>query len=296
VILPVGVGVVGAAFLGTGFVVQQREAALVASDDGFSIRLLLALMRLWLWWLGIVSMVIGYALIGWSLGSGNLVLVEPLIAANLIFALPLAAKWAGRWPQRRSMLGAFMLAAGVAGFVVAANPHGGRSDNVPPTTWLIAALAVALLAGGAVATALTRHGDLRALLLGIATGATYGMQDGLTRTTYGAFSRHGLATFISWPVYTLIVVGALGVLLAQNAFDCAPLTSSLPAISIMEPVVGIALGIWVFDAHVRTAWPALLIAGGSLVVMLVGALFVSCAHVVRVATMPDEAQTHRKAA
>jgi hypothetical protein len=296
VILPVALGVVGAAFLGTGFVVQQREAALVASGDGFSVRLLVALMRRWLWWLGIVSMVIGYALVGWSLGSGNLVLVEPLIAANLIFALPVAAKWAGRWPQSRSMLGAFMLAAGVAGFVVAANPHGGRSDNVPPTTWLIAGVVVGLVAAGAIAMAWTRHGDVRALLLGIATGSVYGMQDGLTRTTYGAFSQHGLATLASWPVYTLMIVGALGVLLAQNAFDCAPLTSSLPAISIMEPVVGIALGIWVFDAHVRTAWPALLVACGSLVVMLAGALFVSRAHVVRVATMPEDAQSHRKAA
>src|SRR5437763_1836436 len=44
-----------------------------------------------LWWSGIASMAMGYVLIGVSLGTGNLVLVEPLIAANLIFALPAAA-------------------------------------------------------------------------------------------------------------------------------------------------------------------------------------------------------------
>src|SRR3954464_2929406 len=138
-ILPVLLGIVGAGFLGTGFVVQQREAAQVASNDSFSVRLLWKLMGRRLWWSGIASMAMGYVLIGLSLGTGNLVLVEPLIAANLIFALPVAAAWCRRVPQRRSMLGAVGLAAGVAGFVLAAQPNGGRSDNVPVLNWLVAA-------------------------------------------------------------------------------------------------------------------------------------------------------------
>src|SRR3954453_14091463 len=147
-IVPVLLGIVGAAFLGTGFVVQQREAAQVASTDAFSVRLLWALMRRRLWWSGIAAMALGYVLVGWSLGRGNLVLVEPLIAANLVFALPIAAHHSRRLPQRRSMLGAVALAGGVTGFVLAAHPHGGRSDNVPPTTWLVAgAIAAAVIVG-----------------------------------------------------------------------------------------------------------------------------------------------------
>src|SRR3954452_6127501 len=118
-IVPVLLGIVGAAFLGTGFVVQQREAAQVASTDAFSVRLLWALMRRRLWWSGIAAMAIGYVLVGLSLGTGNLVLVEPLIAANLVFALPVAAAWCRRVPQRRSMLGAVGLAAGGGRFVFA---------------------------------------------------------------------------------------------------------------------------------------------------------------------------------
>src|SRR4051812_34479688 len=134
-IVPVLLGIVGAAFLGTGFVVQQREAAQVASNDAFSVRLLWALMQRRLWWSGIAAMAIGYVLVGLSLGTGNLVLVEPLIAANLVFALPVAAAWCRRVPQRRSMLGAVGLAAGVAGFVLAAQPNGGRSGNGPGLHW-----------------------------------------------------------------------------------------------------------------------------------------------------------------
>jgi hypothetical protein len=289
VILPVLLGIVGAAFLGTGFVVQQREAALVASDDSFSVRLLWSLMHRKLWWSGIFSMTVGYALVGLSLGTGNLVLVEPLIAANLIFALPVAAAWCRRVPQRRSMLGAVGLAAGVAGFVLAAQPDGGRSDNVPVVSWVVAASIAGVVIAGAVALAWRRHGDARALLLGVATGTAYGMQDGLTRDVYGAFSHFGAGAFGSWQVWSLVVVGALGVMLAQNAFDCAPLTSSLPAISIIEPFVGIVLGVALFDSHLRTTLPALAVAGGSLVVMFAGAYFVSRAQVVRAATTPSGA-------
>ena len=290
-IVPVLLGIVGAAFLGTGFVVQQREAARVASDDSFSIRLLWRLMQRRFWWAGIVAMSIGYALIGVSLGTGNLLLVEPLIAANLIFALPVAAAGCRRLPQRRSMVGAVALAAGVGGFVVAAHPHGGRTDNVPGATWLVAGVIAGAVIVGAVALAWRRHGDSRALLLGIATGTAYGMQDGLTRDVYGAFTHSGAAAFGSWSLWTLVLVGALGVLLAQNAFDCAPLTSSLPAISIMEPLVGIVLGVALFDSHLRTSLPALLVAGGSLVVMFAGAYAVSRARVVRDATAPHLASS-----
>src|SRR4051794_41846791 len=100
-----------------------------------------------LWWSGIASMAMGYVLIGLSLGTGNLVLVEPLIAANLIFALPAAAAWCRRVPQRRAMLGAVALAAGVAGVVLAAPPTGGRARNGPAVNLVLGGL----LAGGGLA-------------------------------------------------------------------------------------------------------------------------------------------------
>jgi hypothetical protein len=86
------------------------------------------------------------------------------------------------------------------------------------------------------------------------------MQDGLTRDVYALVSHTGAASLGSWQIWTLLVVGAIGVLMAQNAFDCAPLTSSLPAISIVEPLTGIVLGVALFDAHVRHGALALAIA------------------------------------
>lgn len=279
-VLPVILGLVGAALLGGGFVLQQREASGVDGDDGLSLRLIGTLMRRRPWWLGIGLMAAGYVLAGWSLGSGNLVLVEPLLAANLLFALPIAAVLGRRRPRRRSVLGALALAAGVAGFVVSGYPNGGRSVRIPAATWCWSAGIVAGVVCALVFLAWHRHASTRAVLLGAATGTVYGMQDALTRRVYGGMSHGFVSLLTDWPVWTLFAVGALGVLLAQNAFDCAPLTSSLPAISVCEPVTGIALGIGVFDAHVRTSAWALAVEALSLLVMLAGALVVARARVV----------------
>ena len=283
-ILPICLGLLGAAFLGGGFVVQQREAAHADPGSGLSVRLLVQLTRRRVWWLGVVSMVIGYVLAGWSLGSGNLVLVEPLIAANLLFALPIAAMWCRQRPSGRAMLAALALAGGVSGFVIAARPNGGRSVSIPPNTWAAAGAAAAVVVAVATVMALRRRGDRRAAWLGAATGIVYGMQDSLTRRVYGGIADSAFDLLKSWPVWVLLAVGFVGVLLAQNAFDCAPLSASLPAISVFEPMTGIALGILVFHSHVRTDPLSLALAAGSLVLMLVGAHAVSKSHVVHAAT------------
>lgn len=283
-IWPVCLGLLGAAFLGAGFVIQQREAAHADPGAGLSVRLLVQLARRRIWWAGVVSMVVGYVLAGWSLGSGNLVLVEPLIAANLLFALPIAAMWCRQRPSWRAMLAALALAGGVMGFVIAARPNGGRSVSIPPNTWAAAGVIAAVLVAFATAMAFRRRGDRRAAWLGAATGIVYGMQDSLTRRVYGGIAGSAVELLTSWPVWVLLAVGTLGVLLAQNAFDCAPLSASLPAISVFEPMTGIALGIVVFHSHVRTDPLSLGLAAFSLAVMLIGAHAVSKSHVVRVAT------------
>lgn len=291
-ILPVGLGLLGAAFLGGGFVVQQREAAHAdPRGAGLSVRLMLQLMRRRLWWIGVISMVIGYVLAGWSLGSGNLVLVEPLIAANLLFALPIAAMWCRKRPSWRSMLAALALAGGVSGFVLAARPNGGRSVSIPANTWAGAGVAAAVVVAVLTVMALRRRGNKRASWLGAATGIVYGMQDSLTRRVYGGIAHSAVDLLTSWPVWVLLAVGTLGVLLAQNAFDCAPLSASLPAISVLEPMTGIALGIVVFHSHVRTDTLSLALAAGSLLVMLAGALAVSRSHVVEEATTASRAMS-----
>ena len=54
-----------------------------------------------------------------------------------------------------------------------------------------------------------------------------------------------------WQPYTLIAAGGLGLLLTQLAFQAGPLTASLPAIATVDPLLSIAIGVLVYDEHLR---------------------------------------------
>lgn len=48
-----------------------------------------------------------------------------------------------------------------------------------------------------------------------------------------------------------MVLGTAGLLLSQLAFQAGPLTASLPAMSTVDPLLSVAIGVLVYDEHVR---------------------------------------------
>jgi fumarate reductase subunit D len=60
---------------------------------------------------------------------------------------------------------------------------------------------------------------------------------------WGAFGR--------WPIYALIVGGILGLLCEQAALHVGPLSVSQPFIVIVDPVVSVVLGIWIYHERLR---------------------------------------------
>ena len=59
------------------------------------------------------------------------------------------------------------------------------------------------------------------------------------------------AVLISWQLYTVLGLGAAGLFLTQLAFQAGPLTASLPAISTIDPLLSIAIGVIIYDEHIR---------------------------------------------
>ena len=52
-------------------------------------------------------------------------------------------------------------------------------------------------------------------------------------------------------LYAVIVAGAGGLLLNQLTFQAGPLAASLPAISTVDPLFSIALGVIIYDEQIR---------------------------------------------
>ncbi|WP_433855594.1 DMT family transporter [Streptomyces kronopolitis] len=231
--------------LGLGFVFQQAAAQHAPMKDFLSVRLLLDLVRMPLWVAGIGLMVVGMALGAMALGMGDITLVEPLLATNLLFAMALSRRLTRQRLGRSGWAGLWLLAGGVTAFIVAGRPQGGRSSADQTWQWLImgVVLGTALLLA-AFAKRERVHVSLEAALLGIAAGLIYGLQDALTRISGERFGHGGWGALLtSWQPYAIVVLGVLALVLVQSAFESAPLRLSLPALTAAQPLAGIACGV-----------------------------------------------------
>ncbi|MCX5598009.1 DMT family transporter [Streptomyces phaeochromogenes] len=267
---------VGAACcLGFGFVLQQNAASHAPLGDFLSPRLLLDLVRVPRWLGGIGLMVVGMVLGAIALSNGEISLVEPLLATNLVFALVLSRRQTRQPLGRQGWAGLLLLAGGVTAFIVAGQPQGGDARTDPFRQWLIigVVLGLALLLTTYAKRSLLSAGPV---LLGAAAGLLYGVQDALTRVSGQRFSDGGwIALATGWQVYGVIALGITGLVLVQSAFETAPLRMSLPALTAAQPLAGIACGVGFLGDRLRTdagalAWEALGLAGIVVGVVLLG--------------------------
>ncbi|MEV6699806.1 DMT family transporter [Streptomyces sp. NPDC051453] len=253
---------VSAAFcLGIGFVLQQNAAQHAPLNDFLSPRLLLDLVRVPRWLFGIGFMVAGMVLGAIALGNGEISLVEPLLATNLLFALALSRHQTRQPLGKQGWSGLALLAGGVTAFIVAGEPRSGDAVTDPLRRWLI----IGVMVGGALLlTAYAKKSRMSSapVLLGVAAGLLYGVQDALTRMSGQLFSSGGLGElFTSWQPYGVLALGITGLILVQSAFEMAPLRMSLPALTAAQPLAGIACGVGFMGDQLRTdagalAWQA----------------------------------------
>lgn len=247
--------------LGFGFVLQQAAARHAPKRDYLSPRLLLDLMRVRSWLAGIGLMVCGMVLGALALGKGEVSVVEPLLATNLLFAMALSRHRTGQRLGRQGWAGLWLLAGGVASFLVAGEPKGGQAVSSPLRHWLVIGVVVGL-ALLLTAFAKRSRSGVSPALLAVAAGLLYGLQDALTRVSGQLLSDGGWAALVTgWQPYAVLVLGVTGLILVQSAFETGPLRMSLPALTAAQPLAGIACGIGFMGDQVRTdtgalAWQA----------------------------------------
>ncbi|MFI6015666.1 DMT family transporter [Streptomyces sp. NPDC051243] len=267
--------VTAACCLGFGFVLQQNAAQKAPLSDFLSPRILLDLMKVPRWLGGIGLMVVGMALGAMALGQGEISLVEPLLATNLLFALMLSRRQTKQPLGRQGWTGLALLAGGVTAFIVAGQPHGGTATDNPLRHWLIIGvmIGVALLLTGYAKRSRLSSGPA---LLATAAGLLYGVQDALTRVTGQRFAEGGITEVLTgWQPYAVVAIGLTGLILVQSAFETASLRMSLPALTAAQPLAGIACGVGFLGDRLRTdagalAWEAAGLAGIVVGIILLG--------------------------
>ncbi|WP_338776855.1 DMT family transporter [Streptomyces sp. DG1A-41] len=269
-VLVLVLAVSAACCLGFGFVLQQNAAQRAPLNDFLSFRLLVDLVKVPRWLGGIALMVVGMALGAAALGQGELSLVEPLLATNLLFALALSRRQTRQPLGRQGWAGLLLLAGGVSTFIVAGEPQGGAATADPMRQWLIIGAMVGL------ALLLTAHAKRSRLgsgpvLLALAAGLLYGVQDALTRVSGEKFTEGGFAGLLTgWQPYAVLALGVTGLLLVQSAFETASLRKSLPALTAAQPIAGIICGVGFLGDRLRTDAVALSWEAGGLLAVVAG--------------------------
>jgi drug/metabolite transporter (DMT)-like permease len=262
--------VTAACCLGFGFVLQQNAAQKAPLSDFLSPRILLDLMKVPRWLGGIGLMVVGMALGAMALGQGEISLVEPLLATNLLFALLLSRRQTKQPLGRQGWTGLALLAGGVTAFIVAGQPTGGTPSDSPLRHWLI----IGVMVGAALLlTTYAKRSRLSSgpALLATAAGLLYGVQDALTRVTGERFAEGGMMEVLTgWQPYAVVALGLTGLILVQSAFETASLRMSLPALTAAQPLAGILCGVGFLGDRLRTDPGALAWESAGLAAIVVG--------------------------
>jgi drug/metabolite transporter (DMT)-like permease len=265
-------------------VAQMRASRRTDAAEGIDPRLLLRLLHDRLWLAGLAASVMGYGLQAVALFLAPVVLVQPLIVTELLFALPLAAMLAGRRLGRREWSGAALVAAGITSFVLVAHPTGERT-HIPALTWLAmmagVALTVALLV--LAAESQLRRPMLRASGLAAAASVCFGALSVLTKVVGHEFDSDGPGALLHAQPWLLAVVAITGLLLSQTAFRIAPLSVSLPLIDVGEPLIASLLAIFAFGERIVTGPGALAGVAVSAACVAAGVVLLDTSSLVRAA-------------
>jgi drug/metabolite transporter (DMT)-like permease len=242
--MAVPLAIAAAALFALGTVLMQRAAMSedVDGDVGAGAGLMVRLIRRPVWLAGIAADAVGFAGQATALAIGRLAVVQPVLALQVVFALPLGARLSDQRIGRREVLGATVVTVGIALFLLLSNPAGGR-DDAPFGEWLVTFAISGALCGGLVLLARGRRPKLRAALLGTATGILWAVSAALTKATVSQLDEGVLGLIADWHLYALIVVGFFSLSLAQASLQVGALAPAIATQSILDPVASVVLGL-----------------------------------------------------
>ena len=277
----------------TSSVCQRLGAAPAPGGDGLSPRLLLYLVRQPIWLLGVGSMILGFVFQVTALHFGDLALVQPILATELLFVFAYMAIVGTRPVVRRDWLAAGAMAAGLGVFLFTADPAGGHLHASASSWWFAGVSAIGLTAITAVfAFVRLRPGSppspaRKAATLGVATGISWGFVAAVIKEL-SSHTASGFGLFLTWSPYVLVAVGAASMLLSSHAFQAGPLAASQPGFTIVDPLVASLLGLFIFKEHLQLQPVDLVVESAALAALVAGVVALSHSQLVQGESHADE--------
>jgi len=250
-VLAVVLALLAALLFAVAAVLQEKgtEGIADAGPGGLGFMKTLATRKVWI--AGIVADILGFAVQAGALALGSLLLVQPLLVTTLLFALPLAARTQRRRLTAWEWFWAAVLMVSLIIFMVLGEPTEGINQPsgrawIIPIAVLVPVVALCVWRGGRMA-----NGTGRSLVLALAAGLLLGYSAPFTKTGMDAFGQSFLTGLSSWEFWAMAVTATLGTLWQQSSYQAGDVQTSLPAVTVLKPVVAMALGLTIYQEHLR---------------------------------------------
>jgi drug/metabolite transporter (DMT)-like permease len=238
-------------------------------------RLIIYLLRNPLWLLGWAAQAAAFVFQALALHNGEVSVVQPLLVTELVLTLVLRRVWIHQAIRPAAWSGSALACLGLAVFLVTSEPQGGQAT---PTSghWVAAIVACAAVTGILLALGRLAAAGPRAALWGAAAATAWALVAAFIKATTDTLTQFGVGgMFTHWPVYALAVSGLAGVLLEQWALQAGPLRVSQPFLVIIDPLVSIALSVWLFGEHFVPDPLSLTVAALAFAVMCAGVVLLT---------------------
>jgi drug/metabolite transporter (DMT)-like permease len=276
-VLEVALALTAAVLFALGTVLQQKEAERASGEEALKAGFLLQLVRRPIWLAGIVADGIGYVCQAAALGIGRLVVVQPLLASMVVFALPLGKRILGQRIGRREIGAAIAVTVGLAVFLVVADPEGGREDATT-AAWIVSfAVATAVVVPLVLAGRVAKRPALKAALLGTACGVLWGLSAGLTKAVVEDLDEGVLALLEDWHLYALVVIGWASLTLAQASLQAGALAPAVATQAALDPITSVLLGVFAFEETIHDSALGVTLSLTAFVAMVAGIVVLAAA-------------------
>ncbi|MCC5671010.1 DMT family transporter [Kocuria rhizophila] len=259
---------------------QTQSSAVTDHTSGaLNPRNLGKLLRNGRWLLGTGLLGLGMLLNVCALALATVTVVQPLGVIALVITTLLHARRQRLTINRRTWLAVALCTAGGAGFVVCAvtgtdpsHVPGPRAEN------LVVLVLVGLVALIGVAELVLRRRHISMFYV-LSAGVLYGFVAVLVRLTTTALRYGGIGAVHWLSVLMVLVAAVLGGWLVQYAYSCGPPDLVIAGLTVVDPMVGVALGLVVLgEAGARFTGALGAVMGLAGLVAIVGVVLLSQCH------------------
>ncbi len=253
------IALVGAVFLSFGAQFQHRGVAKVEAnthdvEKGLSVRQMLALLSRPSWVVG--TLMLGLAIVFQltSLGFSPIIVVQPLGAVALVITAVLNSRVSHVKLNRSSVLSVVLCVGGVGAFVLVAAFTAVDKPVTSRDLIVILIVLAVVLALFAVAFGVLRK-RFKAIAYIVGAGVLYGFVATLAKVVISRVFQAEVDWLALLALTGLLSAAALGGYFVQNAYASGPPDLVIAGLTVIDPLVAVAIGIVVLgEASQAPLW------------------------------------------